>query len=329
MATAEVSQMKWPVESSAIGTITPVQGVTLSFGSSGTVATLAFSSGQVVVQGDVLATLDASSERARLAAAEAAFDLAKLRFERSERLLSKKTISQAEYDGTEAEYRQAAANVRSLEADISKKQVVAPFDGRLGIRRINLGQYLNAGDSVVSLQSIDPVHVTFHLPQKDVSYLKVGLPVVTSSDAFPGQKWTGEVFAINSELDPQTRMIEIQALLPNAAGRLSIGMFVNVRMERSRPREIHAVPASSVVYASYGNSIYTVMPSEESESYIARQRFVKLGERRGDFVEVLEGLDPNERVVTGGAFKLYPGAAVVMNDDQAPAFELNPNPKDS
>ncbi len=329
VATADISKMEWPVESAAIGTITPVQGVTLSVELPGTVTELGFESGQFVAQGDVLAKLDSRSERAQLAAAEAAFKLAEISLYRSGQLLSGKAIPQAEFDVVEAEYKQAVANVQNIQSGIDKKQIVAPFDGRLGIRRINLGQYLTAGEPVVSLQSVDLVYVTFYLPQKDLSYLKAGLRVVTTSDAFVGQQVVGEISAINSEVDRQTRMIEVQAILPNSDGHLASGMFVNVRIEQSRPRAIHAVPSSSVLYASYGNSVYTVTPSGEGEGYIATQKFVKLGERRGDFIEVIEGLDFNERIVTAGAFKIYPGATVMMADERAPVFKLDPNPKDS
>ena len=329
VATADVREMEWPVESSAIGTITPVQGVTLSVELPGTVAELGFESGQFVKKGDVLAKLDTRSERAQLAAADAACELAKLSLDRSEQLLSRKTISQAEFDAADAAYKEALANVQNIQSAIDKKQIVAPFDGRLGIRRINLGQYLNAGEAVVSLQSVDPIYVTFYLPQKELAYLKVGLPVETTSDAFPGQQVQGAISALAAEVDASSRMIEVQATLPNPDGLLAAGMFVNVRIEQARPRSLKVVPASSVLYASYGNSIYAVVPAEEAEGFVAKQKFVKLGERRGDFVEVLEGLEAGERIVTDGAFKLRPGATVVMQDDRAPVPRLNPDPKDS
>jgi membrane fusion protein (multidrug efflux system) len=329
VATADVSEMEWPVESAAIGTITPVQGVTLSVEVPGTITELSFESGQPVQQGDVLAKLDSRSERAQLSAAEAASNLAKLSLDRSKQLLERKTISQAEFDAADAEYKQALANVQNIKSAIDKKEIVAPFDGRLGIRRINLGQYLNAGEAVVSLQSIDPIYVSFYLPQKELAYLKVGLPVQTTSDAFPGQQIIGEISALAAEVDASSRMIEVQATLPNPDGLLAAGMFVNVRIEQADPRPLQAVPASSVLYASYGNSIYTVIPVEGGQGYTASQKFVKLGERRGDFVEVIEGLELNERVVTDGAFKLYPGASLILQDERAPVAQLNPVPTDS
>lgn len=329
VATADVSEMEWPVESAAIGTITPVQGVTLSVEVPGTITELSFESGQPVKKGDVLAKLDSRSERAQLSAVEAARDLAKLSLDRSKQLLERQTISQAEFDAADAEYKQALANVQNAKSAIDKKEIVAPFDGRLGIRRINLGQYLTAGEAVVSLQSIDPIYVSFFLPQKELAYLKVGLPVETTSDAFPGQQIIGKISALAAEVDASSRMIEVQATLPNPNGLLAAGMFVNVRIEQADPRPLRAVPASSVLYASYGNSIYTVIPVEGGQGYTANQKFVKLGERRGDYVEVIEGLELDERIVTDGAFKLYPGASLILQDDRAPVPQLNPVLTDS
>lgn len=329
VGTTTVSSMEWPVESSAIGTITPVQGVTLSVESAGLVTELKFESGQRVQKGDLLLTLDTQSELAQLAAAEAAANLANISLERSKQLLARKTISQAEFDAADAEYKQAMANVANIKAVIDKKRIVAPFDGRLGIRRVNLGEYLNPGVEVVSLQSTDPIYVSFHMPQRDMAYLAEGLEVEARSDAFPEQVVLGKITAMAAEVNNATRMIEVQATLPNPKGQLAPGMYVNVQIARSQPRQVQAVPTSSVLYASYGNSIYVVESAEEGAGHIATQKFVQLGERRGDYIEVLDGLDLGDRVVSAGAFKLMPGAPVTPNDGREPVATLDPNPDDA
>ena len=249
--------------------------------------------------------------------------------ERARRLLERQTISQAEYDAADAEYKQALAQVANVEALIEKKKLFAPFDGLLGIRRVNVGQYLNPGDEVVSLVSQDPINVTFFMPQKALTFLQKGLDVEVRSDAFPGEVMTGKLAAMEARVDSATRMIEVQAMLPNPDGVLRVGMYVKVRIDEAPPRRVLAVPASAVLYASYGNSIYTVAAAEDGSAYSASQKFVKLGERRGDFVEVLEGLEVTERVVTDGAFKLYPGATVMLQDERAPVAQLEPTPEDS
>jgi membrane fusion protein (multidrug efflux system) len=329
VSTTRVRSMEWSVESSAIGTITPVQGVMLSVESAGIITELAFESGQFVSQGDLLLKLDTRSEAAQLAAANAAADLAKISLDRSQQLLGRKTISQAEFDAADAGYKQAIANVANIEAAIEKKRVIAPFDGRLGIRRVNLGEYLTPGAEVVSLQSTDPIYTNFYLPQRDLAYLKVGLEVAIDTDAFPGLVKTGKISAIAAEVDGVTRMVEVQATLPNPDGQLAAGMFVNVRIARDAPRQVSAVPASAVIYASFGNSIYVVEPDESGEGFIATQKFVRLGERRGDFVEVLEGLELGDRVVSAGGLKLMSGAPVIIHDGTEPEAQLQPTPADA
>ena len=329
VASAVVEEMEWPVETTAIGSISPLRGVILSMESPGIITDLSFRSGSLIKKGEQLLQMDDSSELAELAATEATAELAKLSLERSRQLLERNTISQAEFDAADAEYKQAVAQVKNIQSIIDKKRLVAPFDGLLGIRRVNIGQYLNPGDEVVSLVAVDPINVTFFMPQKALSYLDKGLAVHVTSDAFPGETITGKLAALEARVDEATRMIEVQAKMPNPDGVLRVGMFVNVRLDQAPPRAVQAVPASSVLYASYGNSIYSIVKAEEGEGLVANQKFVKLGERRGDFVEVLDGLELGERIVTDGAFKLYPGASVMLQDDRAPEPQLDPTPKDS
>lgn len=329
VASAEVEAMEWPVEVAAIGSVSPLRGVVLSVEVPGIVRELSFKSGTMVKKGQPLVQLGDRSERAELASAEATASLAKLSLDRSRQLLERNTISQAEFDAADAEYKRALAEVQSIQVRIDKKRVLAPFDGLLGIRRINIGQYLNPGDAVVGLVSVDPINVTFFLPQEALSFLTEGLKVQLTSDVFPDRVIVGKLAALEAQVDPSTRMIEVQALVPNPDGVLRVGMFVNVRLDQAPSRRVPVVPASSVVYASFGNSIYTVTAAEEGDGFIAHQKFVKLGERRGDFVEVVDGLELGERIVINGAFKLYPGARVSLQDERAPQPMLAPTPRDS
>ena len=329
VASAPIEQQTWIIESKAIGTVVPVKGVTLSTELPGTITEVFFESGQAVEARAPIVKLDTSVEEAQLASAEAAAELAEINLNRSRNLLSNNTISQSEFDATEAQDRQSAAQVKKLQATIAKKTLAAPFDGRLGIRQVNIGQYLNAGTPIVSLQSIDPIYVSFFLPQNALTFLDEGLVAHATSEAFEGQTVEGEITAIAAEIDVDTRMIEVQATFPNESGLLKPGMFVNIAVEHPEARDVLAVPATAVLYASFGNSIYVVVPQTEGEGLTVEQKFVKLGKTRGDFVEILAGLEAEDRIVTAGAFKLRPGIAITLQDDRAPKVSLDPTPSDS
>lgn len=329
VATSTIETMLWPVEAHAIGSVSALNGVMLSLESAGVIHELSFKSGAMVRQGDRLIRLDDRSEVAERAAAHASVELAQLGLERARQLLDRNTIAQAEFDAANASYKQAVAQLENIQASIDKKTLRAPFDGLLGIRRVNLGQYLNPGDAVVSLIAVDPINVTFFMPQKALNYLQKGLQVTITADAMPGIEMVGTLAALDAQVDAATRMIEAQALMPNPDGVLRVGMFVNVAIDQAPARKVAVLPASSVLYASYGNSIYTVSAAESGDGFVANQKFVQLGERRGDFIEVLDGLDLDERIVTDGVFKLYPGVPVDLQDARAPRAELAPIPNDS
>lgn len=324
VATQVVTQRQWRDHTDVIGTITPVQGVMLAVESPGVVREIRFDSGQLVQAGDVLLALDSRSEAAELAAAKAIAELARINQERSAQLLARKTISQAEYDASDAEYKQAVAQVDKIQAVLAKKKIVAPFKGRLGIRQVNLGEYLNPGQPVVSLQSTDPIYVSFNLPQKALSFVREGFVVNVTSDVFPDRTLSGKITAIAAEVNTLTRMVEMQATLSNKEGLLAAGMYVQVSVQQPETRLAYGVPATAIVYASYGNSVFTVVPNEDGEGHVVKQNFVRLGQRQGDYVEVVEGLDADARVVVAGAFKLRSGMAVVLNDEAAPESKLDP-----
>lgn len=332
VTTVVATQADWPATLSAIGSVTAVHGVTVSADLPGIVKAIDFTSGRPVRQGHVLVRLDTSQERAQLAAADAARDLAKVNADRAKALLDKQVIAQAEYDRLAAELKQADARVGEIQAMIARKTIRAPFGGNVGIRQVDLGQYLNAGDPVVTLQTLDPVYVDFSLPQQDVRELKVGAVVHVSVDSTVTLQTQAKISAINSVIDQGTRNVQVQATLRNPQGLLRPGMFVDVQVVLGTKTAVIALPASAVSYAPYGNSVFVVgeMKDPKGKAYKGvRQQFVKLGAGRGDQVAVLDGLKAGEEVVTSGVFKLRNGASVLVNNKTMPANNPAPKPEDS
>lgn len=322
----------WVMSQDAIGTVVAVQGVTLSADLPGVVQEITFDSGSWVKQGQVLVRLDTSQEKAQLTAAEAQADLAKMNLDRAKDLREKQVISQAEFDSWDAEAKKANATVESYRAVISRKTIVAPFAGRLGIRQVNLGQYLAGGDPIVPLQSIDPIYVNFSVPQQEVTSLKVGDPVNVTIEGLEGVAATGKITAINSLINPDTRNVEVQALFRNPDGTLRPGMFANVQVMGKSNSDVIALPVSAINYAPYGDSVFIVeeVKGPDGKPYKGvRQQFVKLGSTRGDQVVVLTGVKAGEEIVSSGVFKLRPGAAVEVNNSVTPSNEAAPKPEDS
>jgi membrane fusion protein, multidrug efflux system len=322
----------WPSTRSSIGTLTAVEGVLVSADLPGVVAGIDFDSGRRVSKGQILVRLDTSQERAQLAAAEAQRDLGKLNLERSAQLLAKGVVAQAEYDRVAAEAAQAQARVGEIRATIERKRIRAPFAGVLGIRQVNLGQYLSGGDPVVQLQSMDPIYVNFTLPQQEVAALKLGADVLISTDSAAAGRLSGRITAINSVVDESTRNVQVQATLRNPNGAVRPGMFVDVQVMLGVSQPLIALPASAIHYAPYGNSVFVVanMKTPQGKPYRGvRQEFVKLGEGRGDQVAVISGLEPGAEVVTSGVFKLRNGAAVYVDNKVKPANDPAAKPEDS
>jgi membrane fusion protein (multidrug efflux system) len=260
-------------------------------------------------------------------------ELAKLNYERLKKLLDRRTIAQSQYDNAEAQYKEGVARADAIRAVIAKKNIRAPFAGRLGIRLVNLGQILNEGEPIVSLQSIDPIFVNFSLPQQQLAQVQTGLTVRITSDALPGEAIEGKITAINPEVDAATRNIRIQATVANQQEHLRPGMFVNVAVVLPAANNVLAVPATAVLYAPYSDSVF-VVDEKKSENnsdpgLVVRQQVVQLGEKRGDFVAVAAGLEAGETIVSTGAFKLRNGQAVVVDNTLAPEFKLAPEPGDS
>jgi len=331
VTTIAAAEATWPETLSAIGTAVAVQGVTVSADLPGTVDRIAFDSGRSIREGDVLVELDTRQERAQLAAMEAGRDLAQLNFERMQGLLNERVISRAEFDQATTERRQTEARVGEIHAAIARKTIRAPFSGILGIRQVNLGQYLSAGNPVVTLQSLDPIYVNFDVPQQEVGKVRVGREVHITTDEAAGTVLTGRVTANESTVDQSTRNVRVQATLPNPDAKLHPGMFVQSEVVVGKGQRVVALPASSINYAPFGDSVFIVteLKSPDGKAYRGvRQQFVKLGRARGDQIAVTSGITPGEEVVTSGVFKLRTGAAVLVNNKVQPGNNPAPTPED-
>lgn len=333
VTTTVAREEAWPNTLKAVGSVSAVHGVMVSADLPGIVEQITFDSGRHVKAGEILVRLDTRQERAQLAAAESQRDLMQLNLDRAKQLLAKGVVAQAEYDRVAAEAKQAEARAGEIRATIERKRIRAPFSGVLGIRQVNLGQYLEGGAPVVPLQSMDPVYVDFALPQDDVKSLRPGMTVEISADSTTGSaEIAGRINAINSVVDEATRNVQVQAIFRNAGGRLRPGMYVEVHAHLGTSGPMIAVPASAVSYAPYGNSVFVVTPQKgpNGKTYSGvEQRFVKLGAGRGDQASVLSGLKPGEVVVTSGVFKLRNGAAIQVNNSIRPSDNPAPRPEDS
>jgi len=333
VTTAAAKNDSWESFLTAVGSLEAVQGVVVTAELKGKVVRIAFEPGTMVEAGDLLVQQDTSVESAQLRAAEAEVTLAKINFKRSKELVAAKTISQSDYDNADAKFKQAVAQADNIRAVIGKKTIRAPFAGRLGIRQVNLGQTLNEGDEIVSLQSLDPIYVNFLLPQQRLAQVYPGLAIRLTTDAFPGQVVSGKITAINPQVDAATRNIRIQATVANPSERLRPGMYVNVSVVMPDRIEVLTIPATSVLYAPYGDSVFVVEKKKndanEPSGLVLNQKFVRLGKKRGDYISVVSGLKQGETVVSTGVFKLRNGQAVVIDNTLSPEFKQMPKPADA
>jgi membrane fusion protein, multidrug efflux system len=332
VTTIVAAQEPWPSTLSAIGTVAAVHGVSVSADLPGTVDTIAFESGQIVREGEVLALLDTRQEQAQLAAAEAQRELALLNFQRMQGLLNENVISQAEFDRANADYRQNHAHVGEIRAAIERKTIRAPFSGVLGIRHVNLGQYLSGGDALVTLQSMNPIYVNFGVPQQAAAEMRHGRVVHVTANELADIEFSGRISAIDSIVDESTRNVQVQATFANPAGKLRPGMFVQTEIVLGGGSQVIALPASAISYAPYGDSVFVVgdLTDQNGKKYRGvRQQFVKLGASRGDQISIASGVKPGDEVVTSGVFKLRNGAAIVVNNKIRPGNNPAPKPENS
>lgn len=323
----EAEEMVWENVVTAVGTLRASQGVMVSAEVSGTVSEIHFDSGESVQTGDLLFELDTSTERAQLESAKATHELAEVNLKRAQELRASRSIAQSELDTADARSKETKAVVEQVRATLEKKIIRAPFAGRLGIRQVDVGEYLNPGAVVVSLQSINPMYVDFSLPQQQVTKVKNGYAFRLEMDTYPGRSFEGGIEAIDPDLDLSNRMFRVRGIIVNDDGALRPGMFANVSIVQPEASRVVAVPGTAVYYQSYGNTIFVVKPGESGN--VVEQRFVKLGRTKGDFVAILNSLEAGEEVVTAGAFKLFNGRSVVVDNSKALDVSLNPNPADS
>src|SRR6266852_3625211 len=330
VTTIVAKREKWPATLNVIGTAAAVQGVTVSADLPGSVARIAFDSGRSVDAGDVLVELDTRQERAQLAAMEAQRDLARINFDRMQQLVKEGVIAQTEYDNATAQQKATEAQVGEIRATIARKTIRAPFSGILGIRQVNLGQYLSAGEAIVPLQSLNPIYVNFGVPQQTAAV--VGRKLRVTSNDLPGVEFTGHVTAVDSIVNESTRNVQVQATLANPEGKLRPGMFVQVEVGLGASRQVIPLPASAINYSPYGDSVFVVTDLRDPKGNAyrgVRQQFVKVEGSRGDQVAVISGINPGEEIVSSGVFKLRNGAAVQVNNKVQPSNNPSPKPEDS
>jgi len=341
----KVAASTWQTRRAAIGTLVAVHDVMLGAELPGLIREVAFDSGRTVKRGAVLIKLDTTNEEAQRASAMADLVLAKTTLERARALRKGGANTPADLEAAEARAKQTQAIAANIQATITKKTIRAPFDGRIAMRQVERGQVVSPGTPIATLQSVDPIYSECSLPQQALADLKIGQIATMRVDSFPGKTWQGAITTVNSEVDPATRNIRVRATFPNKEGILRPGLFVNVEVNASDQHQVLLIPATSVVYAPYGDSVYVLdqkaqeaqekvdqkvdqKKSGDSLAFVAQPRFVRLGERRGDLVAVVSGLSEGETVVSNGAFKLRKGASVIVNNTLAPQVELDPRPTD-
>lgn len=332
VTSTEVINAEWETLLTAVGSLKAVQGMTVAAELPGRVTKIHFQSGAMVRKGGLLLEQDSSSERALLPGAKAASDLAKVNLQRADKLLAEGVVSQAEYDNAVAKFRQAIAEADDIQATIAKKTIRAPFSGRLGIRQVDLGQQLQSGQEIVSLQTLDPIYLNFSLPQQNLAKLSNGLTVRVTSDAFPNRSVEGRLTTISPEIDSDTRNIRLQATLDNPDDILRPGMFVEAKVVLPTQQQTLVIPATAVLYAPYSDSVFLIeeQPEEAGEAgLVLRQQFVRLGEKRGDFVAVQSGLEAGQKLASSGVFKLRNGQQVIIDNTLAPKFDIAPTPENN
>jgi len=332
VTTVVAQRETWPSTLTVIGTAAAIQGVTVSADLPGTIDKIHFESGQWVREGDILVELDTRQERAQLASLEAQRDLARINFDRAQELVKSGVISRSDYDNATAQQKATEAQVGDIKAGIARKTIHAPFSGILGIRQVSLGQYLAAGQAIVSLQSLNPIYVNFGVPQQDTPEVRPGHVLRVSTSDIPGMEFTGRIMALDSVINEQTRNIQVQAILTNKENKLRPGMFVQVELPLGQPRQVVPLPASAINYAPYGDSVFVVTEMKDAKGntyHGVRQQVVKIEGSRGDQVAIISGINPGDEVVSSGVFRLRNDAPVQVNNAVKPENSPAPKPEDS
>jgi len=331
VSTAKAQFAEWQGEFQAVGTLRAVRGADLASEVPGVITAIQFQSGQEIEAGAPLVQLNNESDLARLRSLAAAAELAETIYERDKKQLEIQAVSQAVVDADAASLKSARAQVAEQQALVNKKLVRAPFSGRLGIRAVDIGQYVNAGVKLVTLQALDPVYVDFFAPQKSLERIAVKQKVTLKVDAFPGQEFSGEISSIDPRLDPATRNIQVRATVRNPKHSLLPGMFATVVLASGGRQRYLTLPQTAVSYNPYGDTVFVVEENkgkDEKVALVAQQKFVTTGETRGDQVAILSGIKEGDTVVTAGQIKLRSGFPVIVNNSIQPTNEPAPQPKD-
>jgi membrane fusion protein (multidrug efflux system) len=330
ISTAPVTKQSWQASMSAVGSLRAVNGTDLAFETSGIVDTLHFNSGDDVQTGQVLATLRPDDSTGKLDALKAQEQLAEITLGRDEKQFKAQAVAQATLDADTANLKNLKAQVAQQQALIDERTIKAPFAGHLGIRQIDLGQYVSPGTFVVTLQSLDPIFADFYLPQQTLQQIKLKQAVTVKIDAYPGQDFTGEIVALNPKVDATNRNIQVRAALKNPKHELLPGMYGTVDIAASAPADFLTVPQTAITYNPYGNTVFVVVDKDSTgkDGKFARQTFVKTGQTRGDQVQILSGVNEGDIVVTSGQTKLRNDTPVKIDDKVQPASDANPSPQD-
>ena len=328
VAALPAEESTWEARLQAVGSLRAIQGVDVTTELAGQVVGIHFDSGQAAKKGQLLVQLNDAIEQAELRRLQSQLILDRISLERSLRLVKSHAIPQSQVDTDQSHFDQTNAQIANQKALIAKKAIRAPFDGMLGIRQVDLGQYLAPGTAVVTLQALNPIYADFALPQQTMPLVAIGQKVHVTTDAFPGQDFTGEIEAINPQVDVATRNYMIRALLSNENRTLRPGLFAEVTVRLPQTRQIVTVPQTAIAYNPYGEFVYVVEEQQTeggAKQLVAKQRFVKVGERRGDQVAIMQGVKPGEQVVVAGQVKLREGSLVQINNSVLPPS--NPQPK--
>ncbi len=329
VATMTASTTPWQASLSSVGSLTAVNGANLSAQLAGIVDSIHFKSGEDVAAGTLLATLRPDNDPAVLAQLQAQASLDEITYERDRKQFAADAISRAQVDTDRANLAVAQAQVRGQAALMAEKQVRAPFAGRLGIRQVNIGQYLAVGTQIVSLQQLNPLYVDFYLPEQSLNALQTGQKVQVGVDAYPGRTFTATISAVDAQVSSTTRSIQVRATLPNDKLALRPGMFATVNIAAGAPQNFITLPQTAIGYNSYGDTVFIVRHGKDQNGkpdLLADQVFVTLGDTRGDQVAILKGVKPGEVVVTAGQLKLHNGSLVRINNSLQPSDSPNPNP---
>jgi membrane fusion protein (multidrug efflux system) len=328
----KVEYVPWQPQLKAIGSLRAVRGVDVTSEIAGLVQTIHFKSGDKVAAGQLLMQLNADSDMALLHSLEAAADLADTVFERDKKQYEVQAVSKATLDADAADLKVKRAQVRQQAAIVDKKSIRAPFAGRLGISTVNPGQYINPGDKVVTLQSLDQIYTDFYLPQQELSRISLGQPIVVTADTYPGRTFRGKVTAVNPKVDPDTRNFQVEATIANPRHELLPGMYVSVEVKAGAVQSYLTLPQTAVTFSPYGETVFIVEESGKGPDgkslLIVRQTFVTVGPTRGDQIAILKGINENDTVVTSGQLKLKNGSRVIINNQVQPSNEAAPMPPD-